>query len=44
MTRQRNREGLEFTAANAQAVEAFDETVKRYLQFHGDIGDRKSVV
>ncbi|KDC80015.1 hypothetical protein L514_0619 [Bordetella bronchiseptica MBORD635] len=38
MTRQRNREGLEFTAANAQAVEAFDETVKRYLQFHGDIG------
>ncbi|MFJ0631730.1 DUF523 domain-containing protein, partial [Bordetella bronchiseptica] len=21
-----------------QAVEAFDETVKRYLQFHGDIG------
>jgi len=34
----RNREGLEFTAADAQAVEAFDETVKRYLQFHRDIG------
>ena len=34
----RNREGLEVTAANAQAVEAFDETVKRYLQFHRDIG------
>ncbi|MFA5489819.1 MAG: tetratricopeptide repeat protein [Candidimonas sp.] len=38
MTRHRNREGLEFTAANAQAVEGYDEAVKRYLQFHQDIG------
>jgi len=38
MTRLRNREGLEFTVANAQAMVAFDETVKRYLQFHQDIG------
>lgn len=33
-----NREGLSFTSANQEAVEDFDETVKRYLQFHTDIG------
>lgn len=38
MTQLHNREGLVITAANEQAVTAFDETVKRYLQFHQDIG------